>query len=207
MVADLVSADYGWLQFPDGKEEAWVLFKAGKNRKGYFTSDNILKQANKAMDILQKHYPNEDHVLVFDNTTTHRKRADGALSARNMPKFTSKMENNWGVEVNVWNENGKPVYGSDGKILKMKIQMEDAMFADSTKQVLYFEPGHPKAGLFKGMAVILEERGLIDESKLRAQCKNFKCPPGQSSCCCWRVLYNQPDFVQVESLLETTCKA
>ena len=67
------------------------------------------------------------------------------------------MENNWGVEVNVWNENGKPVYGSDGKILKMKIQMEDATFADNTKQALYFKPGHPKAGLFKGMAVILKE--------------------------------------------------
>lgn len=76
----------------------------------------------------------------------------------------------------------------------MKIQMEDATFADSTKQALYFEPGHPKAGLFKGMAVILEERGLIDELKLHAQCKNFKCPPGQSCCCRW-VLYNQPDFV------------
>ena len=31
MVADLVSADYGWLQSPDGEEEARVLFKAGKN--------------------------------------------------------------------------------------------------------------------------------------------------------------------------------
>jgi len=117
------------------------------------------------------------------------------------------METNWGVEVNVWNENGKPVYGSDGKILKTKIQMEDATFADGTKQVLYFEPEHPKAGLFKGMAVILEERGLINKSKPHAQCKNFKCLPGQSSCCCRRALYNQPDFVQVESLLETTCKA
>jgi hypothetical protein len=184
-----------------------VLFKAGKNHEGYFTSDDILEQANKAMDILQKHYPNENHVLVFDNATTHLKRANGALSARNMPKFTSKMETNWGVEVNVWNENGKPVYGSDGKILKMKIQMEDATFADGTKQVLYFEPEHPKAGLFKGMAVILEERGLINKSKPHAQCKNFKCLPGQSSCCCRRALYNQPDFVQVESLLETTCKA
>ena len=86
--------------------------------------------------------------------------------------------------------------------------MEDATFLDGTKQALYFEPGHPQAGLFKGMAVILEERGLIVESKLQAQCKDFKCPKGVTSCCCcWWVLYNQPDFVQVKSLLETTCKA
>ena len=30
MVADFVSADYGWLRSPDGKQEARVLFKAGK---------------------------------------------------------------------------------------------------------------------------------------------------------------------------------
>jgi hypothetical protein len=87
--------------------------------------------------------------------------------------------------------------------------MEDATFADGTKQSLYFEPDHPKAGLFKGMQVILQERGLIKESQLKAQCNNkFQCPnKGQMNCCCRRVLYNQPDFVQVESLLETYCKS
>jgi hypothetical protein len=54
MVADLVSADYGWLQSPDGAEEARVLFKAGKNCEGYFTSEDILKQAEKAINILKK---------------------------------------------------------------------------------------------------------------------------------------------------------
>ena len=81
MVADLVSADYGWLRSPDGEEEAQVLFKAGENREGYFTSEDILKQAEKAINILEKHYPNEDHVLVYDNATTHLKCTDGALSA------------------------------------------------------------------------------------------------------------------------------
>jgi hypothetical protein len=47
--------------------------------------------------------------------------------------------------------------------------MSDATFADGSKQSLYFgEDAGPKAGLFKGMAVILHERGLIRESKLRA---------------------------------------
>ena len=73
MVVDLVSADYGWLRLPDREEEARVLFKAGKNHKGYFTVENILNQAAKAIDILEKHYPDEDHVLVYDNATTHQK--------------------------------------------------------------------------------------------------------------------------------------
>jgi hypothetical protein len=73
MVANMVSGDYGWLWSPDGKEEARVFFKARKNCEGYFTNDEILDQAKKAMDILEKYYPDEDHVLVFYNATTHMK--------------------------------------------------------------------------------------------------------------------------------------
>jgi hypothetical protein len=118
MVADMVSADYGWLHSPDGSETARVLFKAGKNRKGYFTNEDILDQANNAMDILEQHFPNEDHVLVFDNATTHTKRADGALSASKMTKNASEK---FLVEVNVRNEAGQLVYSPDGKIMKQKI--------------------------------------------------------------------------------------
>jgi len=49
--------------------------------QGYFTNDDILKQAGTVMDILENHFPDEDHILVFDNATTHLKRADDALSA------------------------------------------------------------------------------------------------------------------------------
>ncbi|KAG2056603.1 hypothetical protein BDR06DRAFT_981317 [Suillus hirtellus] len=158
MVADLVSADYRWLQSPDGKEEAHVFFKAGKNHEGYFTNQDILEQAQKSMDILEKYYTNENHILVFDNTTTHLKCTDGTLSARNMPKGTSKAETNWGVEVNIRDAASKQVYGADSKLLKGKIQMSDVTFADGSKQSLYFsEDAGPKAGLFKGMAVILHE--------------------------------------------------
>jgi hypothetical protein len=86
--------------------------------------------------------------------------------------------------------------------------LSDATFTDGSKQLLYFgEDAGPKAGLFKGMAVILHERGLMQESKLRAQCKDFKCAKSATNCCCRRVLYNQPDFVAVESNLERICKA
>jgi hypothetical protein len=115
-----------------------VLFKPGKNQEGYFTSEDILNQAEKAIDILQKYYPDNDHVLVYDNATTHLKRADGALSARKMPKSTSKPETNWMVEVNALDANGKPIYTPDGKILKTKIQMHGAKFVDGTPQSLYF---------------------------------------------------------------------
>jgi hypothetical protein len=73
--------------------------------------------------------------------------------------------------------------------------------------MLYFPDGHERAGTFKGMVTILEERGFKDMSKKRAECPGFKCAPPAIDCCCRRTLYNQPDFVDVESLLELECKA
>src|SRR5260221_4472556 len=81
MVADFVSADYGWLRSPNGQEDAWVLLKIGKSQEGYFTNDDVLKQTHRAMDILQAYYSDEDHVFIFDNAATHIKRPDEALSA------------------------------------------------------------------------------------------------------------------------------
>jgi hypothetical protein len=52
----------------------------------------------------------------------------------------------------------------------------------------------------------------VKELQLRAKCKKFQCPKpsgpnGITQCCCHQVLYNQPNFTEVESLLEMTCKA
>ncbi|KAF9458406.1 hypothetical protein BDZ94DRAFT_1325516 [Collybia nuda] len=211
MVADFVSADYGWLCSPDGSESACVLFKAGKAHEGYFTSDDIMKQASAAMDIVQKHFPDEDHLFVYDNATIHLKCPDDALSARKMSKGVSKPGTNFGVEQSVIGENGKPVYTPDGKILKEKVNMANGKFADGTEQEFYFPDNHPThPGLFKGMANILTERGFSGvqgKQGKRAQCgKNFSCVPGATDCCCHRILYSQLDCVNVESLLETECK-
>ena len=194
MVADVVSADYGWLHSPDGKHKAWVFFKVGKNWEGYFTNDEILEQATRIMDILDEHYAGKDHVLVFDNVTTHTKQANRELSACSMLKSTWE----WGVEVNL--------QGPDGKLLKHKIKMEDTTFADGSPQSLYFQSGLQE-GLFKGMTVLLQEWGLHEEVKLNVQCQKFKCQMGNKNCCQRWVLYNQLDFVQAKSLLEELCEA
>ncbi|KAG2758100.1 hypothetical protein P692DRAFT_201696756 [Suillus brevipes Sb2] len=221
MVADIISPDYGWLRSPDGTESAQVLFKAGKAREGYFTCEDIIKQASKAMDILERHYPDEDHVIAFDNASTHLKRADDALSARHMPKFSprggdkwdgtnwgdGRRPTNWGVEVNVVDENGKAVHGTDGVPLKKKVPMGDSKFADGSPQSLYYPEGHKRAGVFKGMGVILEERGYEGALKIRAECPKFQCEKGATRCCCRRMLYNEPDFVGVKSRLELACEA
>ena len=157
------------------------------------------------MDILETNYPDEEHLLIFDNATIHTKRADNALSARKMPKFTPKEGCNWGIEVTHRRPDGKIIYGLNGKPAKIKIKMGNAQFRDSTPQSLYFEEPHPCAGTFKGMAIILEEQGYANTSKLRAECKDFKCLPDATQCCCRRLLFNEPDFVGIPSLLEEHC--
>jgi len=123
-----------------------------------------------------------------------------------MPKFTPKEGTNWGPDTVKIGEDGKPIYGPDGKVVKIKIHMADATFADGTPQILYFPPGHQRAGVFKGMLVLLEERGLLTGLNLKAQCKDFKCKKGVTDCCCRRLLYSQPDFIRIESKLEIMCK-
>lgn len=178
MVADLVSADFGWLTSPDGKRSARRLFKPGANRDSYFSNEEILEQADEAIDILHEYYPEFDHVLIYDNATTHLKRAEDALSACKMPKNIPKPGKNWGVEVSKRDlVTGKLVYCPDRSVEKTKILMRDGRLENGEPQSLYFPMDHPNKnlrGMFKGMAVILEERGFGNMSKVRAECKGFK---------------------------------
>lgn len=41
MIADYVSADFGWLQSPNGKRSARRVMRPGKNKDGYFTCEDI----------------------------------------------------------------------------------------------------------------------------------------------------------------------
>jgi transposase len=206
MVADFVSADFGWLESADGKTARRVI-RPGKNKDGYFTSDDINKQAEAAMDILTEHFPEFDHSLFYDNAPSHQKRPEGSLSARYMPKFTPKHGSNWGIEVTKRDENGKPLYLPNGTVEKVKVCMSDGTLLNGTSQSLYFPDGHGRAGVFKGMVTILEEHGFRDAQKLRAECKGFKCSPPAVDCCCRRIMFNQPDFAHVKTILETTCNA
>ena len=135
---------------------------------------------------------------------THLKRADNALSTCKMSKNPPRHGHNWGVAVTVLDGNGKPVFNPNGKARCQSVHMGDATFVDGGPQCLYFFKDHlVSPSIFKGMAVILKECGYL-ASTLWAECKGFKCPQNATSCCCQCMLYNEPDFSEVESLLETT---
>jgi hypothetical protein len=150
------------------------------------------------MDILQRDYPDEQHVLLYDNATTHTKRPANALSATKMTLGTSDK-----LRFTVDNPDGTEDHD---------VKMEDGFFADGSPQHLYHPDGHPQAGLFKGMRTLITERrahghNLPDPTRLKAQCAKFHCAKGATTCCCRRVLYSEPDFQGGKSVLERHCEA
>jgi hypothetical protein len=75
--------------------------------------------------------------------------------------------------------------------------------SDNTPQDFYHMDDHPTMpGWFKGMEEIIKERGLWPATGLSAQCEGFKCEPGKKDCCCRRLLFTQPDFMNQKSHLE-----
>jgi hypothetical protein len=74
---------------------------------------------------------------------------------------------------------------------------------NDTSQDFYFADDHPTmADWFKGMEIIIHERGLWPANGLRAQCEGFKCEKGWTNCCCRHVLFCEPDFCAQKSQLE-----
>ncbi|KAF9505237.1 hypothetical protein BS47DRAFT_1374325 [Hydnum rufescens UP504] len=193
-------------KLPDLVAEYCVLFKAGKNCDSYFTNDDIVAQVAHAMDILDKYYPHESHIFAFDNTTTHLKCPDDALSASKMPKAMPKAPCNFLVNITVCDAAGKAITDASGNVVKEKQRMHDGKLPDGSPQPFYFPLGHQYCGQFKGMVMILEERGINTQS-LNVQCPKFKCRdrvllPGLQPCCCWKALFDQPDFTNQKSWLE-----
>ena len=82
-------------------------------------------------------------------------------------------------------------------------RMRAGKLPNGDAQPFHFPDDHPSMpGWFKGMEVILRERGLWPEQGLAAQCTNFHCPPGRTNCCCRRLLFTQPDFESQKSQLQ-----
>lgn len=74
------------------------------------------------MDILERHHPDEQHVLIFDNAPTHLKRPDDSLSACRMSmKSTAPGKPLFGVDIDVCGDDGQLVYGTNGKKLKQRV--------------------------------------------------------------------------------------
>jgi hypothetical protein len=70
--------------------EAWIIFRPGKNRDGWFTAEHLLAQVDNAIDIFEGCTNGYAQALfLFDNAPSHQKRAGNAISARLMVKGAS----------------------------------------------------------------------------------------------------------------------
>src|SRR5882757_4762919 len=172
---------------------ARVLFKAGKNRDGWFGSDQLLTQVDQVVDVFEGlTRGNAQGLFLFDNAPSHQKRAPDAISAWKMPKraflFLFPLEScllTWRSIAHADpKESWKPC--ADGP------HMHDGRFSTGKSQSFYFPDNHlSMPSWFKGMAIIIAERGLWPADGLPAQCPSFRCPPGRTNCCCRQLLFLQ----------------
>jgi transposase len=93
--------------------------------------------------------------------------------------------------------------GSTGQ--KTKVKLACGRSADGPSQELYYPANHPKSnlhGAFKGLSKLLEERGIPGAQNLRLLCPNKGCPSEMTNCCAWRIMANQPDFLEQKTILQ-----
>uniref|UniRef100_A0A0W0FG06 Uncharacterized protein n=1 Tax=Moniliophthora roreri TaxID=221103 RepID=A0A0W0FG06_MONRR len=81
MFLDFLTSEWGHLIDSDG-EEAQIFFEAGSKHDGYFANEHIIEQTSKAIDIFESKTNRMcTGLFMFDNTPSHQKQADNALSA------------------------------------------------------------------------------------------------------------------------------
>ncbi|KAG8702431.1 hypothetical protein FRC09_004733, partial [Ceratobasidium sp. 395] len=178
-----------------------VIFRARKERDGYFCNKDVAEQLEQAIEICKENHPNKTPLFVYDNTTTHRKLPDDAPVVGWMTLGPSQ---------HVHGE----AKGPSGE--KIKVKFASAQLSHGSLQELYYPTNYPKTdlcGAFKGLAKILEERGVPGARKLRLKCpvtkgqKGSGCRPGATDCCAQQVMTNQPDIQAHKTVLELIAEA
>lgn len=169
---------------------ARVIFRAGKERDGYVCNTDVCAQLVESMRIAKEEYPNQDHIFIFDNATTHTKLTDDTPAVTRMTLGPS------------FKVHGETV-GPSGE--KTKVKFAPSQLADGSPQELYYPADHPRAelhGALKGLAKLPDERQIPEARKLKLQRptsnKRAGCPLGKNNCSAQRAMASQPNFVFIE---------
>ena len=191
MVSDFLTADDGRLRFQDPTtdkvEQACEIinYGNGKDDDGYWTAEKMIAQVKeKAIPLFEKRFPGKKGIFAFDNSSGHAAFAVDALVA-------SRMNLNPG--------------GAQPK-------MHDTIFNNHPQSMVFSHNDAPSSDLVgqaKGIRQVLLERGLWVQG-LKKRCVKKKgvvseCKKGKT-CCAFRILEGQPDFMNEVSLLETTIR-
>ena len=139
------------------RESARVVMFPGGDKDGWFTNNRVILQLKNAVEIVEKNYPQFTHKFVYDNAPSHTKHSLSSLSAQGMPKNPLM---DW------------PYYKNDKKE-RVFVRMEDGQFPDGSPQSFY-DPNEATGRRFKGMAWILQERGLAHLAERNSVCSLSK---------------------------------
>jgi hypothetical protein len=150
-----------------------VTITPGKNSDGYWTCEDLARQAKDALEKFDELHPDSIGVFIFDNSMNHKKAPPDGLYAANLPL----------------KDGGKNV----------SLNIRNGWFMNANNCQVQQPMQHN--GVAKGLATILDERGLF-KSKLRRQCTTNCKLEEPFDCCCVNLLAHQPDFAAQKSMLE-----
>jgi transposase len=139
---------------------ARVIFSYGRE-EGYWRCDHMVAQTKKALDIFARNHPNKVGVFLFDNAPSHRKFPEDALDVERMNR----------------NPGGK------------QAKLRDGVLPDGQPQRMQYPDDHERfAGQPKGVAAVLEERGIATKGKKMDELV--------------KILAQQTDFREQKNILE-----
>ena len=182
-VSDFINEEDGRLVLlnEDGQiiRDARKIIYPGSNGNPWWDTKQLIDQIRSAIEIFETAHPDCQALFIFDQSSAHASLPPDALKAFEMNK-----------------SNG----GKQRKQRNTVIPQSnpDPRFRGQPQQMT------TSSGQQKGLKVVLEERGF-DVSHLKAKCSPV-CPFESQSCCMARLLSQQEDFVNQESMIETLIK-
>jgi hypothetical protein len=63
------------------KDAREIIYPGGPQKTLYWDTKQLLNQVDRAIDIFEEKHPNKTAVFVFDQSSAHASKGDGALNA------------------------------------------------------------------------------------------------------------------------------
>ena len=156
--------------------DARKIIYPGANGDPWWDTKQLMDQIRSAIEIFEAAHPNCQALFIFDQSSAHASLPPDALKAFEMNK----------------SDGGKQRKQRDTEIPQSN---PDPRFRGQPQKMTTL------SGQQKGLQAVLEERGF-DVLHLKAKCAPV-CPFESQNCCMARLLSQQEDFMNQESMLET----
>ena len=178
-ISDFINEEDGRLVLLDEKgqiiQDARKIIYPGANGDPWWDTKQLMDQIRSAIEIFDTAHPNCQALFIFDQSSAHASLPSDALKAFKMNR----------------SDGGKQRKQRDTKIPQSN---PDPRFRGQPQKMT------SSSGQQKGLQAVLEERGF-NVSHLKAKCTPV-CPFESQNCCMARLLSQQEDFMNQESMLE-----